>query len=268
MASALEAAAAANGEAVSKSFDRMAKSSDSMVLNKSLAASASPPFSATRLLTSNLKVYTARLKALPAWVQYFLLTYSETSPDKRAVASFALAAVCSVDNFCKANLDAPSPLVDSLMFKSRAYCKRREEEDLLVRKNSSQITNSFFVFQPGTNESIKNRMTQKISFVSPSLVGFWRTLFFSRRAKSSARESFGNEYVSIPSEGRNTYLVDELQTTNVFGSLIRELDGVHRQRRGRLQRDDRRGDEGDALFFFNFLRKQRQKEARKSVPEE
>jgi hypothetical protein len=26
-----------------------------------------------------------------------------------------------------------------------------------------------------------------------------------------------------------------------------------------LQRDDRRGDEGDALFFFNFLRKQRTK---------
>ena len=104
----------------------------------------------------------------------------------------------------------------------------------------------------------------------PVLVGFWRTLsFFLAQSKEQlfARESFGNEYVSIPSEGRNTYLVDELQTTNVFGSLIRELDGVHRQRRGRLQRDDRRGDEGDALFFFNFLRKE-QKEARKSVPEE
>lgn len=113
-------------------------------------------------------------------------------------------------------------------------------------------------------------MTQKISFVSPSFGWFLRelSLFSWRRAKSSARESFGNEYVSNPSEGRNTYLVDELQTTNVFGSLIRELDGVHRQRRGRLQRDDRRGDEGDALFFFNFLRKQEQKEARKSVPEE
>jgi hypothetical protein len=156
------------------------------------------------------------------------------------------------------------------MFKSRAYCKRREEEDLLVRKNSSQITNSFFVFQPGTNESIKNRMTQKISFVSPSFGWFLDQLsLFSRRAKSSARESFGNEYVSIPSEGRNTYLVDELQTTNVFGSLIRELDGVHRQRRGRLQRDDRRGDEGDALFFFQFFAKAKNKrKARKSVPEE
>ena len=112
-------------------------------------------------------------------------------------------------------------------------------------------------------------MTQKISFVSPSFGWFLRelSLFSWGRAKSSARESFGNEYVSIPSEGQNTYLVDELQTTNVFGSLIRELDGVHRQRRGRLQRDDRRGDEGDALFFFNFLRKE-QKEARKSVPEE
>lgn len=114
-------------------------------------------------------------------------------------------------------------------------------------------------------------MTQKISFVCFTSFGwFLRELsLFSwlRRAKSSARESFGNEYVSNPSEGRNTYLVDELQTTNVFGSLIRELDGVHRQRRGRLQRDDRRGDEGDALFFFNFLRKE-QKEARKSVPEE
>jgi len=120
MASALEAASAAIGEAASKSFDRMAKSSDSMVLNKSLAASASPPFSATRLLTSNLKVYTARLKALPASVQYFLLTYSETSPDKREDASFALAAVCSVDNFCNANLDGVSDLVDWLRFKSRA----------------------------------------------------------------------------------------------------------------------------------------------------
>jgi hypothetical protein len=102
----------------------------------------------------------------------------------------------------------------------------------------------------------------------PVLVGFCENSLFSwRRAKSSARESFGNEYVSIPSEGRNTYLVDELQTTNVFGSLIRELDGVHRQRRGRLQRDDRRGDEGDALFFFNFSTKNKRK-ARKSVPEE
>lgn len=111
-------------------------------------------------------------------------------------------------------------------------------------------------------------MTQKISFVSPSFGWFLRELsLFSRRAKSSARESFGNEYVSIPSEGRNTYLVDELQTTNVFGSLIRELDGVHRQRRGRLQRDDRRGDEGDALFFFSIFC-EKQKEARKSVPEE
>tara|TARA_B100001175_G_scaffold1943_1_gene1681 strand:+ start:123 stop:452 length:330 start_codon:yes stop_codon:yes gene_type:complete len=100
----------------------------------------------------------------------------------------------------------------------------------------------------------------------PVLVGFWRTLsFFLAQSKEQlfARESFGNEYVSIPSEGRNTYLVDELQTTNVFGSLIRELDGVHRQRRGRLQRDDRRGDEGDALFFFNFLRKQRTKGSKK-----
>jgi len=148
MASALEAAAAANGEAVSKSFDRMAKSSDSMVLNKSLAASASPPFSATRLLTSNLKVYTARLKALPAWVQYFLLTYSETSPDKRAVASFALAAVCSVDNFCKANLDAPSPLVDSLMFKSRACCKRREKKRRLVGKKKFLSNNELFFRLP------------------------------------------------------------------------------------------------------------------------
>ena len=114
-------------------------------------------------------------------------------------------------------------------------------------------------------------MTQKISFVSPSFGWFLRELsLFSwlRRAKSSARESlFGNEYVSNPSEGRNTYLVDELQTTNVFGSLIRELDGVHRQRRGRLQRDDRRGDEGDALFFFSIFC-EKQKEARKSVPEE
>ena len=139
---------------------------------------------------------------------------------------------------------------------------------MLVRKNSSQITNSFFVFQPQrTNESIKNRMTQKISFVCFTSFGwFLRELsLFSwlRRAKSSARESFGNEYVSNPSEGRNTYLVDELQTTNVFGSLIRELDGVHRQRRGRLQRDDRRGDEGDALFFFNFLQKQRTKGSKK-----
>ena len=103
---------------------------------------------------------------------------------------------------------------------------REEEEDLLVRKNSSQITNSFFVFQPQrTNESIKNRMTQKISFVSPSFGWFLRelSLFSWLRAKSSARESFGNEYVSIPSEGRNTYLVDELQTTNVFGSLILSL---------------------------------------------
>ena len=107
-------------------------------------------------------------------------------------------------------------------------------------------------------------MTQKISFVSPSFGWFLDYLsLFSRRAKSSARESFGNEYVSNPSEGRNTYLVDELQTTNVFGSLIRELDGVHRQRRGRLQRDDRRGDEGDALFFFNFLRKQRTEGSKK-----
>ena len=151
MASALEAAPRP-GEAVSKSFDRMAKSSDSMVLNKSLAASASPPFSATRLLTSNLKVYTARLKALPAWVQYFL-TYSETSPDKRAAASFALAAVCSVDNFCKANLDAPSPLVDWLMFKSRACCKGRNNKkkncrDLLVRKKFLSNNELFFRLLP------------------------------------------------------------------------------------------------------------------------
>ena len=59
---------------------------------------------------------------------------------------------------------------------------------------------------------------------------------------------------AVPSEGRNTYLVDELQTTNVFGSLIRDLDGDTRQSRGRLQRDDRRGDEGDALFFFFFCK--------------
>jgi len=99
------------------------------------------------------------------------------------------------------------------------------------------------------------------------LVGFCENSFFFPK---SARESFGNEYVSIPSEGRNTYLVDELQTTNVFGSLIRELDGVHRQRRGRLQRDDRRGDEGDALFFFQFFAKAKKtkRKARKSVPEE
>ena len=50
--------------------------------------------------------------------------------------------------------------------------------------------------------------------------------------------------------GVRTYLVDELQTTNVFGSLIREFDGVQRQSRGRLQGNDGRGDEGDALFFF------------------
>ena len=127
MASALEAASATNGVAASKSFDRMAKSSDSMVLNKSLAAASSPPFSATRLLTSNLKVYIARLKALRAWVQYFLLTLSETSPDKREAASFALAVVCSVVNFCKANLDGFSDLVDWLRFKSRACFGRKKE---------------------------------------------------------------------------------------------------------------------------------------------
>lgn len=188
MASALEAAAAANGEAVSKSFDRMAKSSDSMVLNKSLAASASPPFSATRLLTSNLKVYTARLKALPAWVQYFLLTYSETSPDKRAVASFALAAVCSVDNFCKANLDAPSPLVDWLMFKSRACCKRREGRRLVGKKKFLSNNELFFRLPTRTNESIKNRMTQKISFVShPVLVGFLDQLSLFSEEQRAAR---------------------------------------------------------------------------------
>lgn len=63
--------------------------------------------------------------------------------------------------------------------------------------------------------------------------------------------------------GVKTYLVDELQTTNVFGSLIREFDGVQRQSRGRLQGNDGRGDEGDALFFFNFLRKQRTKGSKK-----
>jgi len=51
--------------------------------------------------------------------------------------------------------------------------------------------------------------------------------------------------------GVKTYLVDELQTTNVFGSLIREFDGVQRQSRGRLQGNDGRGDEGDAFFFFS-----------------
>jgi len=163
MASALEAASAANGEAASKSFDRMAKSSDSMVLNKSLAASASPPFSATRLLTSNLKVYTARLKALPASVQYFLLTYSETSPDKREDASFALAAV---------------------LFRGQ----------LLQRKSGRRV---------GSRGLVEVQVTR---------------------------------------------LVDELQTTNVFGSLIREFDGVQRQSRGRLQGNDGRGDEGDALL--------------------
>lgn len=145
--------------------------------------------------------------------------------------------------------------------------EERRRRRLVGKKKFLSNNELFFVFQPQrTNESIKNRMTQKISFVSPSFGWFLRELsLFSwlRRAKSSARESFGNEYVSNPSEGRNTYLVDELQTTNVFGSLIRELDGVHRQRRGRLQRDDRRGDEGDALFFFNFLRKQRTKGSKK-----
>ena len=53
--------------------------------------------------------------------------------------------------------------------------------------------------------------------------------------------------------GIKTYLVDELQTTTVFGSLIREFDGVQRQSRGRLQGNDGRGDEGDALFFFQFF---------------
>ena len=135
MASALEAASATNGVAASKSFDRMAKSSDSMVLNKSLAAASSPPFSATRLLTSNLKVYIARLKELRAWVQYFLLTSSETSPDKREAASFALAAVCSVVNFCKANLDGVSPLVDWLRFKSRACFGRKKGRNNKKKKN-------------------------------------------------------------------------------------------------------------------------------------
>ena len=36
-------------------------------------------------------MYIARLKALRAWVQYFLLTSSETSPDKREAASVSLS---------------------------------------------------------------------------------------------------------------------------------------------------------------------------------
>ena len=96
--SALAEASATAAVAASRSFDRRAKSSASIELNKSLADSLSP-LAAVMLLTSNLKVPIARLNELDACVQYSWLMYSLISPDKRDAASFALAAVCSSLNF-------------------------------------------------------------------------------------------------------------------------------------------------------------------------
>lgn len=60
-------------------------------------------------------------------------------------------------------------------------------------------------------------------------------------------ETFVHHRGSVSREGRKAHLVDELETTSVFDSLILDLDGGHRQSRGGVQGDDGRGDEGDAL---------------------
>jgi len=81
---------------------------------------------------------------------------------------------------------------------------------------------------------------------------------FRKRWKNEA-ETFVHHRGSVSREGRKAHLVDELETTSVFGSLILDLDGGHRQSRGGVQGDDGRGDEGDALcdFFFQFLSRKR-----------
>ena len=81
---------------------------------------------------------------------------------------------------------------------------------------------------------------------------------FRKRWKNEA-ETFVHHRGSVSREGRKAHLVDELETTSVFGSLVLDLDWGHRQSRGGVQGDDGRGDEGDALcdFFFQFLSRKR-----------
>ena len=80
-----------------------------------------------------------------------------------------------------------------------------------------------------------------------------------RKSWKNEAETFVHHRGSVSREGRKAHLVDELETTSVFGSLVLDLDWGHRQSRGGVQGDDGRGDEGDALcdFFFQFLSRKR-----------
>ena len=108
----------------------------------------------------------------------------------------------------------------------------------------SLVTNSSLSF------FFRQKVVSKIDFFIRDIIPFrpttYRRVLADDDGKNEA-ETFVHHRGSVSREGRKAHLVDELETTSVFDSLILDLDGGHRQSRGGVQGDDGRGDEGDAL---------------------
>jgi len=120
----------------------------------------------------------------------------------------------------------------------------------------SLVTNSLLSF------FFRQNVVSKIDFFIRDIIPFRPTtnkeFFWLHDDGKNEAETFVHHRGSVSREGRKAHLVDELETTSVFDSLILDLDGGHRQSRGGVQGDDGRGDEGDALwFFFQFLSRKR-----------
>ena len=138
--------------------------------------------------------------------------------------------------------------------------KKKTQTRRRTKKSPSLVTNSSLSFFFQAKSRIKNRFFYSRYHPLPTTTTNKEESAsgFRKRWKNEA-ETFVHHRGSVSREGRKAHLVDELETTSVFGSLVLDLDWGHRQSRGGVQGDDGRGDEGDALcdFFFQFLSRKR-----------
>ena len=122
--------------------------------------------------------------------------------------------------------------------------KKKTQTRRRTKKSPSLVTNSSLFFFSGKKSYQKSIFLFEIS--SPSDRRPEEFFWLYDDGKNEA-ETFVHHRGSVSREGRKAHLVDELETTSVFGSLVLDLDWGHRQSRGGVQGDDGRGDEGDAL---------------------
>ena len=170
----------------------------------------------------------------------------------------SLVVVVKVVKVVASHFDALKLLVFCWCFtktkkKHKTHCRTKKCPKLVVT-NSSLIT-LFFFFRGKKSSYQKKRFFYSRYHPLPTTTTNKEESASGFRKMEKRSGTFVHHRGSVSREGRKAHLVDELETTSVFGSLVLDLDWGHRQSRGGVQGDDGRGDEGDALcdfFFFNF----------------